>query len=95
MRIINQLGTADIPYNSVMVFVNTDAPSQIYASSVHDTFNDLPLGTYNNEEDAMYVMKNLRRAMKYGFDDYYYMPSADFVPVMRQKEKEGESNGQH
>lgn len=95
MRIINQWGTADIPYNSVMVFVNNDASSQIYASSMYDLFNDLPLGTYNNADDAMYVMRNLRRAVRYGYSEYYEMPSADFVPVMRQKEKEGESNGQH
>lgn len=94
MRIINQLGTADIPYNSVMVFVNTDAPSHIYASSVHDTFNDLPLGEYNSADEAMYVMKCIRRAANDGYT-YFHMPSADYDPIMRQKEKEGESNGQH
>lgn len=92
MRIITQTGIADIPYESVMVFVNTDAPSRIYASTVFDTFNDLPLGTYKSEDDAMYVMKCIRRAANDGYA-YFYMPSADYVPIMRQKEKEGESNG--
>lgn len=91
MRIITQKGEADIPYESVMVFVNTDAPSQIYASSVFDTFNDLPLGTYNNADDAMYVMGCIRHSKNYGYD-YFHMPSAENVPIMRQKMKEGESN---
>lgn len=92
MRIINQWGTADIPYSSVMVFVNNDASSKIYASSMYDMFNDLPLGEYNSAEDAMYVMKCLRRAVE-RVEDYFLMPGADYVPIMRQKGKGGESNG--
>lgn len=78
MRIITQKGEADIPYENVMVFVNTDAPSQIYASSVFDTFNDLPLGTYNNADDAMCVMKCIRKAAERG-ENYFFMPGADYV----------------
>jgi hypothetical protein len=47
---------------------------------------------YNSADDAMYVMKCLRRAVE-RVEDYFLMPGADYVPIMRQKEKGGESNG--
>ena len=88
MRIITQKGEADIPHESVMVFVNYDEPSRIHASSVFDTFNDMPLGVYNNEKDAMYVMKCIRYNKRKGCE-YFHMPSAEIVPVWRQEESEG------
>lgn len=55
MRIISQCGSADIPYEGVVVYVNNDKPTDIYASLVGDCY-DLPLGVYNSEEDAKFAL---------------------------------------
>lgn len=84
MRIISQGGTKDIPYEAVMVYVTYHMPTKIYASPIINTNDELPLGTYKNEEDALYVMDCIRHSKKEGYD-YFHMPSAESVTVWRRK----------
>jgi len=86
MRIITQGGMKDIPYESVMVYVAYHMPTQIFASPIINTNDELPLGTYKSEEDALYVMDCIRYSKMKGYD-YFFMPSADSVPVWRQENR--------
>ena len=87
MRIISQDKKRDVPYHQVTVYVSSVIPREIDADFVAYRSTEV-LGTYNSEEDALYVMDCIRHSMKYGYD-YFYMPSADYVPIMRQKAAEG------
>jgi len=88
MRIISQDGLSDYPYNYIVVFVNHLERNKIGAMIWGDACGDFELAEYNSDEDALYVMEAMRKAMKYGYD-YFYMPSADYVPIMRKKAAEG------
>jgi len=87
MRIISQDKKHDVPYNCVTVYLSSAIQTFIQADFVAYRYTEI-LGAYNSEEDALYVMDCIRYSMKYGYD-YFYMPSADYVPIMRQKAAEG------
>lgn len=86
MRIISQDGIIDIPYDSIIVFALNG--KDVSACTVNDNYNKMALGTYNNEEDALYVMDCIRYNKKKGYD-YFHMPSADSVSTWRQKANKG------
>lgn len=76
MRIISQNGLIDIPYDSIIIFALHD--KDVSACTVNDNYNKMILGTYNDGEDALFVMKQIRRAANDGYT-YYFMPSAKEV----------------
>lgn len=86
MRIISQDGLIDIPYDSIIVFALNG--NGVSACTVNDNYNKMTLGTYNDGEDALYVMKCIRYNKGKGCE-YFHMPSAEIVPVWRQEESEG------
>ena len=86
MRIISQDGFIDIPYDSIIVFALNG--KDVSACTVNDNYNKMTLGTYNNEEDALYVMDCIRYNKRKGYD-YFHMPSAESVTVWRQKKAKG------
>ena len=73
MRIISQDKKRDVPYDSVMVYVSDVLPKQIWVNFVQykETY---VMGKYNSEEDALLVMKLIRRAANDGYT-YFFMPS--------------------
>jgi hypothetical protein len=94
MRIISQCGSADIPYENVVVFVNSDKPTDIYASLVGDYCYDLPLGVYNSEEDAKFALRYFS-AMYLAGVKVSVAPSATAMENLRQAylgdKKQGET----
>jgi len=86
MRIISQDKFIDIPYDSIIVFALNG--KDVSACTVNDNYNKMALGTYNNEEDALCVMKSIRKAAMDGYY-YFYMPKAESASWWRQKEAEG------
>ena len=84
MRIISQDGFVDIPYDSIIVFALNG--NGVSACTVNDNYNKMTLGTYKNEDDALYVMECIRYSKMKGYD-YFFMPSADSVPVWRQENR--------
>lgn len=87
MRIISQDKKYDVPYDSVTVYVSPVIPREIDADFVPYRSTEV-LGTYNSEEDALYVMDCIRYNKKKGYD-YFHMPSAESVTVWRQKKAKG------
>ena len=77
MRIISQDGKFDIPYDSVLVYVSSVFPKEIHVDFVAYRATYI-VGQYDSEEDALYVMKQIRRAVNDGYT-YYFMPSAKEV----------------
>ena len=86
MRIISQDGFIDIPYDSIIVFALNG--NGVSACTVNDNYNKMTLGTYNNDDDALYVMRLIRQAVR-NEQSFYFMPDADYVTSMRQDEAEG------
>ena len=84
MRIISQNGMNDYPYEQCMIFVNYKERTKLCISMCGDgADSEFPLGTYDSEEDALYVMECIRYNKKKGYD-YFHMPSADDVSTWRQ-----------
>ena len=86
MRIISQDGFIDIPYDSIIVFALNG--NGVSACTVNDNYNKMTLGTYNNDDDALYVMRLIRQAVR-NEQSFYFMPNADYVTSIRQDEAEG------
>lgn len=86
MRIISQDGFIDIPYDSIIVFALNG--NGVSACTVNDNYNKMTLGTYNNDDDALYVMRLIRQAVR-NEQSFYFMPDADYVTSIRQDEAEG------
>ena len=87
MRIISQEGKFDIPYDSVLVYVSSVFPKEIHVDFVAYRATYI-VGQYDSEEDALYVMDCIRHSKMEGYE-YFFMPSADSIPVWR-KNKGGE-----
>ena len=87
MRIISQDKKYDIPYDSVTVYVSPVIPREIDADFVPYRSTEV-LGTYNSEEDALCVMKSIRKAAMDGYY-YFYMPKAESASFWRQRDAEG------
>ena len=86
MRIISQDGLIDIPYDSIIIFALNG--NGVSACTVNDNYNKMILGTYNDGDDALYVMDCIRYNKRKGYD-YFHMPSAESVTVWRQKKAKG------
>ena len=87
MRIISQDGMNDYPYDYIVVYVNHLEHNKIGATTCGDSY-DIELGEYNSEEDALCVMKSIRKAAM-DRNYYFYMPSAEGASWWRQKAAEG------
>ena len=74
MRIISQNGLSDYPYDNIFVWINRKNQREIGASMCSDPDSEFELGTYDSEEDALLVMKLIRRAANEGYT-YFFMPS--------------------
>ena len=84
MRIISQDEIIDTPYDEAVIYIyyrKNDV--QIYVSNVGDD-EGFPIGTYNNGEDAVYVMSLIRTAFTHE-DEYFYMPKAEDVFAIRAR----------
>lgn len=89
MRIISQDKMMDIPYDVAVIYIYYRTNDvQIYVSNVGDD-EGFPIGTYNNDEDAVYVMSLIRTAFAHE-TQYFYMPEAEDASTIRIKMNEGE-----
>ena len=88
MRIISQDGLNDYPYDSIMVWVDHVNPKRIGASMCSDPNSEFVLGTYNSEEDALYMMECIRHSKMKGYE-YFFMRGADYTSVLRQTKEDG------
>lgn len=80
MRIISQDRMTDIPYDSAVVFINRRNTKDIYVGGVSND-EGYPIGTYDNQDDAMYVMQLIREVCKRKFENFY-MPKAEEVSLL-------------
>ena len=89
MRIISQDRMTDTPYDGAVVYIHRRRTNkQIYVGNVGDD-EGFPIGTYNNEEDAVYVMSLIRSTFMCNHK-YFYMPEVEEVSVIRERMKAGE-----
>lgn len=91
MRIISQDKIIDTPYDEAVIYIyyrKNDV--QIYISNVGDD-EGFPIGTYNNGEDAVYVMSLIRTAFAYE-NKYFYMPEAEDVSAIKARMDGGEQS---
>lgn len=89
MRIISQHRIIDTPYDGAVVYIYYRRHDiQIYVSNVGDD-EGFPIGTYNNSEDAVYVMSLIRTAFAHE-DQCFYMPEAEDISAIRAKMDGGE-----
>ena len=72
MRIISQDKMTDTPYDGAVVYVHRRTNKQIYVGNVGDDEGFL-IGTYNSEEDAVYVMSLIQKTSMCNHK-YFYMP---------------------
>jgi hypothetical protein len=87
VRIISQDKKRDVPYDSVTVYVSSVFPKEIHVDFVAYKSTEV-LGTYNSEEDALCIMKSIRKAAMDGYY-YFYMPKAESASFWRQRDSEG------
>lgn len=83
MRIISQDRMTDIPYDSAVVFINRRNTKDIYVGGVSND-EGYPIGTYYNQDDAMYVMQLIREVCNRKFENFY-MPKAEEVSSIRNE----------
>ena len=89
MRIVSQDKMIDTPYDGAVVYAyyrKNDV--QIYISNVGDD-EGFPIGTYDNDKDAVYVMSLIRTAFAHE-NQCFYMPEAEDVSMIRAKMDGGE-----
>ena len=85
MRIISQDKMTDTPYDGAVVYIHRRTNKQIYIGNVGDDEGFL-IGTYNSEEDAIYVMSLIQKASMCNHK-YFYMPEVEEVSVIREQMK--------
>lgn len=90
MRIISQDKMTDTPYDGAVVYIHRRTNKQIYVGNVGDDEGFL-IGTYNSEEDAVYVMSLIRATFMCNHK-YFYMPEVEEVSVIREQMKEANRN---
>lgn len=83
MRIISQDRMTDIPYDSAVVFINRRNTKDIYVGGVSND-EGYPIGTYYNQDDAMYVMQLIREVYNHKYE-IFYMPKAEEVSSLRNE----------
>lgn len=83
MRIVSQDKMMDTPYDGAVVCVHRRTNKQIYISNVGDDEGFL-IGTYNSEEDAVYVMSLIQKTFMCDHK-YFYMPEAEEVSMIREQ----------
>ena len=93
MRIISQDRMTDMPYDSAVVFINRQNTKVIYVGGVSND-EGYPIGTYDNQYDAMYVMQLIREAHNHKYE-IFYMPKAEEVSVIREQMEEASGNEQY
>jgi hypothetical protein len=90
MRIISQDRMTDTPYDGAVVYIHRRTNKQIYVGNVGDDEGFL-IGTYNSEEDAVYVMSLIQKTSMCNHK-YFYMPEAEEVSAIRAKMEEASRN---
>lgn len=89
MRIVSQDKMIDTSYNGTVIYIYyRKNDTQIYVSNIGND-EGFPIGTYNNGEDAVYVMSLIRTAFAHE-NQYFYMPEAEDVSAIRTKMDGGE-----
>ena len=88
MRIISQDKMTDTPYDGAVVYVHRRTNKQIYIGNVGDDEGFL-IGTYNSEDDAVYVMSLIRSTFMCNHK-FFYMPEVEEVSVIREQLKRGD-----
>lgn len=84
MRIVSQDKMIDTSYNGTVIYIYyRKNDTQIYVSNIGND-EGFPIGTYNNGEDAVYVMSLIRTAFAHE-NQYFYMPEAEDVSAIRTK----------
>ena len=90
MRIISQDGMTDTPYDGAVVYIHRRTNKQIYVGNVGDDEGFL-IGTYNSEEDAVYVMSLIQQTSMCNHK-YFYMPEAGKVSMIKEQLEGGGQN---
>ena len=88
MRIISQDKMTDTPYDGAVVYIHRRTNKQIYVGNVGDDEGFL-IGTYNSEDDAVYVMSLIRSTFMCNHK-FFYMPEVEEVSVIREQLKRGD-----
>ena len=78
----------DTPYDGAVVYVHRRTNKQIYIGNVGDDEGFL-IGTYNSEDDAVYVMSLIRSTFMCNHK-FFYMPEVEEVSVIREQLKRGD-----
>ena len=83
MRIISQNKKTDISYDAAVIYiVKTDNHKTYVRAHVSD--DDFPIGTYNSNEDAVYVMSLIQKTFMCNHK-YFYMPKPEEVSEIKKK----------
>lgn len=83
VRIISQNGMADYPYDNIMVWVDRLNPKGIGATMCSDPDSEFPLGTYNSEEDAKFVIEMIGTSYMIG-SHWMHMPDCEQAMTLRE-----------
>lgn len=82
MRIISQDKMTDISYDVAVIYIHA-RDNRIYVLA-HVPDEDFPIGTYNNNEDAIYVVSLIQKTFMCKHK-YFYMPEAEEVSAIKKK----------
>lgn len=83
MRIISQNGMNDYPYEQCMIFVNYKERTKLCISMCGDgADSEFPLGTYNSEDDAKFVIEMIGASYMIG-SHWMHMPDAEQARILR------------
>lgn len=83
MRLISQDGLSDYPYDNIIVWVDRLNPNGIGATICSDPDSEFPLGTYDSEEDAKFVIEMIGATSMIG-SRWLHMPDAEQARTLRE-----------
>lgn len=84
MRIISQNKMTDISYDAAVIYIYVRTDNHKIYIRAHVSGDDFPIGTYNTNEDAVYVMSLIQKTFMCNHK-YFYMPKPEEVSVIKKK----------
>lgn len=92
MRIISQNKKTDISYDAAVIYISVKTDNHKIYVRAHVFNDDFPIGTYNTNEDAVYVMSLIQNTFMCNHK-YFYMPKPEEVSVIKKKMEKCEKGG--
>lgn len=83
MRIISQDKMTDVSYDGAVIYIDARTDNQICVIA-HVPDESFPIGTYNTNEDAVYVMSLIQKTFMCDLE-YFYMPKPEEVFEIKKK----------